>query len=88
LRKGRIVLSGFGGKRAVFLAFFAKSDHFGGTIRGAQTFAEAFIAQAETRAEKLGSNLGVMAAVFYFMPFGITVLTVVGVPLINTISGT
>ncbi len=53
----------------------------------AQTFADDFIAQAETRAEKLGSNLGVMAAVFYFMPFVITVLTVVGVPLINTIAG-
>ena len=42
-----------------------------------QTFADEFIAQAETRAEKLGSSLGVMAAVFYFMPFVITVLTVV-----------
>jgi Flp pilus assembly protein TadB len=53
----------------------------------AQTFADEFIAQAETRAEKLGSSLGVMAAIFYFMPFVITVLTVVGVPLISTISG-
>jgi Flp pilus assembly protein TadB len=53
----------------------------------AQTFADVFIAQAETRAEKLGSNLGVMAAIFYFMPFVITVLVVVGVPLINTIAG-
>jgi len=53
----------------------------------AATFADDFIAQAETRAEKLGSNLGVMAAVFYFMPFVITVLTVVGVPLISTITG-
>jgi len=53
----------------------------------AQTFADEFIAQAETRAEKLGSSLGIMAAVFYFMPFVITVLTVVGVPLISTIAG-
>ncbi len=53
----------------------------------AQTFADEFIAQAETRAEKLGSSLGVMAAIFYFMPFVITVLTVVGVPLISTITG-
>jgi Flp pilus assembly protein TadB len=53
----------------------------------AQTFADEFIAQAETRAEKLGSSLGVMAAVFYFMPFVITVLVVVGVPLIQTITG-
>jgi hypothetical protein len=28
-----------------------------------------------------------MAAIFYFMPFVITVLVVVGVPLINTIAG-
>ena len=49
--------------------------------------ADEFIAQAETRAEKLGSSLGVMAAVFYFMPFVITVLVVVGVPLIQTITG-
>jgi Flp pilus assembly protein TadB len=53
----------------------------------AQTFADEFIAEGETRAEKLGSSLGVMAAVFYFMPFVITVLTVVGVPLISTITG-
>jgi hypothetical protein len=53
----------------------------------AQTFADEFIAQAETRAEKLGSSLGVMAAIFYFMPFVITVLTVVGVPLISSITG-
>jgi hypothetical protein len=31
--------------------------------------------------------LGVLAAIFYFMPFVITVLVVVGVPLINTIRG-
>jgi hypothetical protein len=51
----------------------------------AQTFADEFIAQAETRAERLGSSLGVMAAIFYFMPFVITVLVVVGLPLISTI---
>ncbi len=53
----------------------------------AQTFADEFIAQAETRAEKLGSSLGVIAAVFYFMPFVITILVIVGVPLIQTITG-
>lgn len=53
----------------------------------ATTFADEFIAQAETRAEKLGSSLGVMAAIFYFMPFVITVLTVVGTQLIQTITG-
>ena len=53
----------------------------------AQTFSDEFIAQAETRAEKLGSSLGVMSAIFYFMPFVITILVIVGVPLIKTISG-
>jgi len=53
----------------------------------AQTFSDEFIAQAETRAEKLGSSLGVMSAIFYFMPFVITVLIIVGVPLISTING-
>jgi len=42
---------------------------------------------AETRAEKLGSSLGVMSAIFYFMPFVVTVLIIVGVPLMQTISG-
>jgi hypothetical protein len=53
----------------------------------AQTFADEFIAQAETRAEKLGSSLGVMSAIFYFMPFVITILIIVSVPRIQTISG-
>lgn len=49
--------------------------------------ADGFIAKAETRAEKLGNSLGMRVAVFYFMPFLITVL-VVGVSLIKTIIGT
>jgi hypothetical protein len=53
----------------------------------AQTFADDFIAQAETRAEKLGSSLGMIAAVFCFMPFVLSMLTAVGVPLISTITG-
>ena len=53
----------------------------------AQTFSDEFIAQAETRAEKLGSSLRVMSAIFYFMPFVITILIIVGAPLIQTISG-
>jgi hypothetical protein len=54
-----------------------------------------FIAQAETRAEKLGSSLGVMSAIFYFKPPAlrlrrrgvITILITVGVPLMQAISG-
>lgn len=55
--------------------------------RQALTFADEFIAQAETRAERLGSNLGVVSAVFYFLPFVVTVLVIVGVPLIQVIMG-
>lgn len=51
----------------------------------AQTFADEFIARAEARAERLGSSLGVMSAIFYFMPFVITVLVVVGLPLVETL---
>lgn len=53
----------------------------------ARTFSDEFVAQAETRAEKLGTTLGVLSAIFYFMPFVITVLVIVGVPLIATIQG-
>jgi hypothetical protein len=52
-----------------------------------KSFADEFIAQAETRAERLGSSLGVMAAVFYFLSIVITVLALVGVPLMSTITG-
>ena len=73
---------------AIQLGFAGKGVQVQSLLKSlAQTFADDFIAQAETRAEKLGSSLGVMAAVFYFMPFVITVLTVVGVPLISTITG-
>ena len=73
---------------AIQLGFAGKGVQVQSLLKSlAQTFTDDFIAQAETRAEKLGSSLGVMAAVFYFMPFVITVLTVVGVPLISTITG-
>jgi Flp pilus assembly protein TadB len=73
---------------AIQLGFVGKGVQVQSLLKSlATTFADEFIAQAETRAEKLGSSLGVMSAVFYFMPFVITVLVIVGVPLINTISG-
>jgi Flp pilus assembly protein TadB len=76
------------GSLAIQLGFAGQGVQVQSLLKSlAQTFADDFIAQAETRAEKLGSSLGVMAAVFYFMPFVITVLTVVGVPLISTITG-
>lgn len=70
------------------LGFAGKGVQVQSLLRSlAQTFDGEFIAQAETRAEKLGSSLGVMSAIFYFMPFVITVLVIVGVPLVQTISG-
>jgi Flp pilus assembly protein TadB len=73
---------------AIQLGFVGKGVQVQSLLKSlATTFADEFIAQAETRAEKLGSSLGVMSAIFYFMPFVITVLVIVGVPLINTISG-
>lgn len=73
---------------AIQLGFVGKGVQMQSLLKSlAQTFSDEFIAQVETRAEKLGSSLGVMSAIFYFMPFVITVLVIVGVPLISTISG-
>ncbi len=73
---------------AIQLGFVGKGVQVQSLLKSlAATFADEFIAQAETRAERLGSSLGVMSAIFYFLPFVITVLVIVGVPLINTISG-
>jgi Flp pilus assembly protein TadB len=72
---------------AIQLGFVGKGVQVQSLLKSlAATFADEFIGQAETRAERLGSNLGVMSAIFYFLPFVITVLVIVGVPLINTIS--
>jgi Flp pilus assembly protein TadB len=73
---------------AIQLGFIGKGVQVQGLLKSlALTFADEFIAQAETRAERLGSNLGVVSAVFYFLPFVVTVLVIVGVPLIQAISG-
>ena len=47
----------------------------------AQIFSNEFIAQAETRAEKLGSSLGVMSDIFSFMSFVVMILVIVGGPI-------
>ena len=73
---------------AIQLGFVGRGVQLQSLLKSlAQTFADEFIAQAETRAEKLGSSLGMKSAIFYFMPFVITVLIIVGMPLIQTISG-
>jgi pilus assembly protein TadC len=47
-------------------------------------FSDTYIGQAEIRTESLANTLGVLVAVFYFLPFLIVILFVVGVPLIKS----
>jgi Flp pilus assembly protein TadB len=51
--------------------------------RLATQFSDSYIGQAEIRTERLASLLGVMVALFYFLPFLVVILVVVGVPLIR-----
>jgi Flp pilus assembly protein TadB len=51
--------------------------------RLAAQFSDAYIGQAEIRTERLASTLGILVAVFYFVPFLIVILLVVGLPLIE-----
>ncbi|MFZ2097067.1 MAG: type II secretion system F family protein [Anaerolineales bacterium] len=52
--------------------------------RLATQFSDTYIGQAEVRTERLASNLGVLVAVFYLLPFLIVILLVVGMPLIKS----
>ncbi|HEY3343673.1 MAG TPA: type II secretion system F family protein [Anaerolineaceae bacterium] len=51
--------------------------------RLATQFSDTYIGQAEIRTEQLANTLGILVAVFYFLPFMIVILLVVGVPLIK-----
>jgi hypothetical protein len=51
--------------------------------RLATQFSDTYIGQAEIRTERLANTLGILVAVFYFLPFLIVILFVVGVPLIK-----
>lgn len=51
--------------------------------RLAVQFSDTFIGQAEIRTERLANSLGILVAVFYFVPFLIVILSVVGVPLLK-----
>jgi hypothetical protein len=51
--------------------------------RLAAQFSDAYVGQAEIRTEKLANTLGILVAVFYFLPFLLVILFVVGVPLIK-----
>ena len=52
--------------------------------RLATQFSDTYIGQAEIRTERVANTLGVLVAVFYFLPFLIVILFVVGVPLIKS----
>ena len=51
--------------------------------RLATQFSDTYIGQAEIRTERLANLLGVLVAVFYFFPFLIVILFVVGTPLLQ-----
>ena len=53
----------------------------------ATSIAAEYIGQAEQRAEKLGSELVVPMVLFYFIPFLITILVVIGYPVIVGLFG-
>ncbi len=51
--------------------------------RLATQFSDTYIGQAEIRTERLANLLGVLVAVFYFLPFLIVILFIVGTPLLQ-----
>jgi hypothetical protein len=51
--------------------------------RLATQFSDTYIGQAEIRTERLANLLGVLVGVFYFFPFLIVILFVVGTPLLQ-----
>lgn len=53
----------------------------------ARRHADDFVSQASIRAKKLGNSLSAIAALFFFVPFLIILLLVVGVPVLSMFSG-
>jgi Flp pilus assembly protein TadB len=53
----------------------------------ASRHADDFVSQASIRAKKLGNSLSAIAALFFFVPFLIILLLVVGVPVLSMFSG-
>jgi hypothetical protein len=53
----------------------------------ATSIASEYIGQAEGRAEKLGSELVVPMVLFYFVPFLITIIVVIGYPVMVGLFG-
>jgi hypothetical protein len=53
----------------------------------ARRYADDFVSQASIRAKKLGNSLSAIAALFFFVPFLIILLLIVGVPVLSMFSG-
>ncbi len=53
----------------------------------AMSIAAGYIGAAEQRAEKLGSEMIVPMVLFYFVPFMVTILTIIGYPVITGLFG-
>jgi hypothetical protein len=53
----------------------------------ATSIAAEYIGQAEARAEKLGSELVIPMVLFYFVPFLITIIVVIGYPVMIGLFG-
>ena len=53
----------------------------------ATSIAAEYIGQAEGRAEKLGSELVIPMVLFYFVPFLITIIVVIGYPVMVGLFG-
>jgi len=49
----------------------------------AKQFSDAYVGQAETRAEQLAEKLGLMVSIFYFLPFLVVILVIVGLPVMQ-----
>lgn len=49
----------------------------------ARQFSDTYIGQAEMKAEQLAEKLGILVSIFYFLPFLVVILTIVGLPIMN-----
>lgn len=69
---------------AIQMGFARQGTQVQETLRRLATqFSDTYIGQAEIRTERLANLLGVLVAVFYFFPFLIVILFVVGTPLLK-----
>ena len=53
----------------------------------ATSIAADYIGSAEQRAEKVGAELVIPMVIFYFLPFLVTLLAVIGWPIVQNLGG-